>query len=43
MEANFLFDILLGIFSLFCLFGIVYFVFVRIDEKKTEKFEKRDW
>tara|TARA_B110001454_G_C12295751_1_gene257262 strand:+ start:334 stop:441 length:108 start_codon:yes stop_codon:yes gene_type:complete len=27
----------------FCLFSIIYFIFIRIGEKKDEKFEKRKW
>tara|TARA_B110000240_G_scaffold139659_1_gene154572 strand:- start:2621 stop:2731 length:111 start_codon:yes stop_codon:yes gene_type:complete len=32
-----------AIFGLFFIIGLIYFVFVRIDEKKEEKFEKRKW
>jgi hypothetical protein len=28
---------------LIVLSGIIYFIFVRINEKKDEKFEKRKW
>ena len=33
-------EVALGVF---CIIGIVYFIFVRIGEKKEEKFEKRKW
>jgi preprotein translocase subunit YajC len=29
--------------GLFVIVGVIYFIFVRIDEKKEEKFEKRKW
>jgi len=30
-------------FGLFCLIGLVYFIFVRVGEKKKEQFENRKW
>ena len=33
-------EALVGLF--FCI-SVVYFIFVRMDEKKKEKFEKRKW
>ena len=32
-----------AIFGLFLIIGLIYFVLVRINEKKEEKFEKRKW
>ena len=32
-----------AIFGLFLIIGLAYFVFVRMNEKKEEKFEKRKW
>ena len=35
--------ILEAIVGLFLIIGLIYFVFVGINEKKEEKFEKRKW
>ena len=32
-----------AIFGLFLIIGLAYFAFVRMNEKKEEKFEKRKW
>ena len=32
-----------GFIGLFCLMGLVYFIFVRVREKGKEQFEKRKW
>jgi hypothetical protein len=35
-----IFEVILG---LFVIAGLIYFVFVRVDEKKEERFDKRKW
>jgi preprotein translocase subunit YajC len=32
-----------ALFGLFIIISVVYFIFVRLAEKKEEKFEKRKW
>ena len=32
-----------GFIGLFCLIGLVYFIFVRVGENRKEQFEKRKW